>query len=452
VRIRVSQGRITEIGTDLAIGPADRTFDADGGGVLPGLHDHHVHLYAAAAAEHSLRLGPPDVSDREQLVGALTEAGRLAPPGAWLRGIQYHDSVAGPLDRTSLDAIVPNRPVRIQHRSGSQWILNSRGLELLLPAAFNDDGMERDASGSPTGRLSRMDRWIDDSLGHTSPSLEGIGEAAARRGITGFTDATPFTSSKELTELARAKDSGCLRQRVSVMTGPGSGVVCPKHLSVGPVKVVLDDATLPSFEELRLTVADSHRAGRAVAIHCVTRVQTVLASTVLVDVGSIPGDRIEHGGVIPLELVPVLARLGVVVVTNPGFIFDRGDRYLSDVEALEVPNLYRCASLRNAGVSVACGTDAPFGPDNPWAVAQTAVSRKTRSGKFIGPEERVDPWTALSMFLGSSVFPATMRTVSPGGAGDLCVLFPPLGEGLRELSASNVAACIVAGELIADNR
>jgi predicted amidohydrolase YtcJ len=452
VRIRVSQGRITDIGTDLAIGPADRTFEAAGGGVLPGLHDHHVHLYAAAAAARSLRLGPPDVSEREHLVRALSEGDRLAAPGAWLRGIQYHESVAGPLDRTSLDAIVPDRPVRIQHRSGSQWILNSRGLELLLPAAFNDEGMERDSSGSPTGRLTRMDRWIDDSLGHASPPFEEISRSAARRGVTGFTDATPFGKSGELADLARAKARGHLRQRVSVMTAPGSDVGCQTHLSVGPVKVLLDDVTLPSFEELRLTVAETHRAGRAVAVHCVTRVQIVLTATVLEDVGSIPGDRIEHGGVIPLELVPVLSRLKVTVVTNPGFIRDRGDHYLSDIEALEVPNLYRCASLRNAGVLVACGTDAPFGPDDPWTVAQTAATRRTRSGKSVGPEERVDNWTAISMFLGSSVFPATMRTVSPGAAGDLCLLYPPLREGLRELSVGNVAACVVAGELIADNR
>jgi predicted amidohydrolase YtcJ len=452
VRIRVSQGCITEIGTDLAIGPADRTFEAAGGGVLPGLHDHHVHLYAAAAAQRSLRLGPPDVSEREHLVRTLVEADRQAPPGAWLRGIQYHESVAGPLDRTSLDAIVPDRPVRIQHRSGSQWILNSRGLAWLLPAAFNDEGMERDATGSPTGRLSRMDRWIDDSLGHASPSFEEISGAAARRGITGFTDATPFSSSGDLDDLARAKDRGHLLQRVSVMTAPGSDVGCRRNLSVGPVKVLLDDVTLPNFEELRLTVAETHRAGRAVAVHCVTRVQVVLTATVLEDVGSIPGDRIEHGGVIPLELVPLLARLNVTVVTNPGFILDRGDRYLREVEAMEVPNLYRCASLRNAGVPVACGTDAPFGPGDPWAVAQTAVTRRTRSGESIGPEERVDPRTAISMFLGSSAFPATMRTVSPGAAGDLCLLYPPLREGLRELSVGNVAACVVAGEVIADNR
>jgi hypothetical protein len=56
------------------------------------------------------------------------------------------------------------------------------------------------------------------------------------------------------------------------------------------------------------------------------------------------------------------------------------------------------------------------------------------------------------MFLGSSAFPATMRTVSPGAAGDLCLLYPPLREGLRELSVGNVAACVVAGEVIADNR
>ena len=32
--------------------------------------------------------------------------------------IGYHESVAGPLDRDRLDALVPGRPVRVQHRSG----------------------------------------------------------------------------------------------------------------------------------------------------------------------------------------------------------------------------------------------------------------------------------------------------------------------------------------------
>ncbi len=101
-------------------------FDAAGGTVLPGLHDHHVHLHSAAAAETSIRVGPPQVRDRAALASLLasTEAG----DDGWIRAVGYHDSVAGPLDRAALDAMVPSVPLRIQHRSGVLWMLNSAGL------------------------------------------------------------------------------------------------------------------------------------------------------------------------------------------------------------------------------------------------------------------------------------------------------------------------------------
>ena len=46
----------------------------------------------------------------------------------WLRGVAYHESVAGPLDRDRLDAWVADRPLRVQHRSGALWMLNSAGI------------------------------------------------------------------------------------------------------------------------------------------------------------------------------------------------------------------------------------------------------------------------------------------------------------------------------------
>jgi len=36
-------------------------FDANGGAVVPGLHDHHIHLNATAAAMASVSCGPPNV-------------------------------------------------------------------------------------------------------------------------------------------------------------------------------------------------------------------------------------------------------------------------------------------------------------------------------------------------------------------------------------------------------
>ncbi|HEY3749338.1 MAG TPA: hypothetical protein VGL80_09075 [Pseudonocardiaceae bacterium] len=82
---------------------------------------------AVAAAMHSVDCGPPRVRTAAHLRDAL----RTAPPGDWVRGVGYHESVAGLLDRDVLDGMVPDRPVRVQHRGGALWTVNSVGLAAL---------------------------------------------------------------------------------------------------------------------------------------------------------------------------------------------------------------------------------------------------------------------------------------------------------------------------------
>jgi predicted amidohydrolase YtcJ len=447
-RIRISSGTISAVGPALEIGVTDQVIDADGGAVLPGLHDHHIHLLAAAAARTSVRLGPPEVVDPDGFVDALRGVARTSPSGAWIRGIGYHESVAGPIDRDLLDRVVPERPVRVQERTGRQWVLNTRALELLELTASSGEGVETDLGGRPTGRISRMDDWLRDAMDQPPPSLEQVGAEAARVGITGFSDATPFPDARALEPLARAVESGELRQRVCVMTAPRAHPeVGP--LVLGPIKVLLDDETLPVVDELAAVIGSSHREERPVAVHCVTRVQLVATVAALAMAGAVPGDRIEHGALIPLDLVPELVSLGVIVVTNPGFVFERGDRYAMDVEPDDQPDLYRCRSLLASGVAMAAGTDAPFGPADPWEVMRAAVSRSTRAGAPLGPDEAISAPIALSLFLGSADRPSIPRSVVPGSPGDLCILSVPLGRALEELSASNVVATVIDGVPIA---
>ena len=56
------------------------------------------------------------------------------------------------------------------------------------------------------------------------------------------------------------------------------------------------------------------------------------------------------------------------MVTQPNFVAERGDQYLADVPAGEHHELWRLASLKDAGVPVALSTDMPFGDADPWAV------------------------------------------------------------------------------------
>ena len=94
VDIRLSD-QIEEVAEALAPLPAETVFDAAGGAVIPGLHDHHVHLRAAAAAAGSVQVGPGQVHNRAQLAVALA----AAPVGGdgEIRAVGYHESVAGPL-------------------------------------------------------------------------------------------------------------------------------------------------------------------------------------------------------------------------------------------------------------------------------------------------------------------------------------------------------------------
>ena len=120
VDVRIADGRISAVGT-FQPEPLEPVIDAEFCLLLPGLHDHHIHVAAAAAALASVRCGPPEVRDLDGL------AARLRQPGTgWLRGVAYHESVAGLIDRDWLDRAVSDRPVRIQHRSGRLWILQFR--------------------------------------------------------------------------------------------------------------------------------------------------------------------------------------------------------------------------------------------------------------------------------------------------------------------------------------
>jgi predicted amidohydrolase YtcJ len=155
----------------------------------------------------------------------------------------------------------------------------------------------------------------------------------------------------------------------------------------------------------------------------------VLLLAALADARPLAGDRIEHAALVPAELVGELARLGVRVVTQPGFLPHRGDEFLSGLPAADHQDLYRCASLLRAGVPVALSSDAPYGPLDPWAVIAAATGRRTASGQVAGPGERITFAQALDAYLAPWDDPGgPPRQVRPGMTADLVILGTPLAE------------------------
>jgi predicted amidohydrolase YtcJ len=276
--------------------------------------------------------------------------------------------------------------------------------------------------------------------------LAAVGAELAGYGVTGVTDATPIEHATDAELLAAGTDGFPLR--VVLTGGPALPVEAATGRERGPVKLVAADHRLPALADLVSGIAAARRHGRAVAVHCVTREALVLVLAAFEETGTVPGDRIEHGAVVAVELVARLRQLGLTVVTQPNFVAERGDDYLTDVDAADRPDLWRCGSLLAAGVAVGAGTDAPFGSPDPWLAIAAAIDRRTAAGRVLGPAERVDAMTALGLFLAPLAQPGgPRRRVVAGAAADICLLGMPLADALAAPSSTHVAATIAGGRL-----
>jgi predicted amidohydrolase YtcJ len=448
IDVRIAGGRIAEIGHALSRRAGERMLDASGGALLPGLHDHHIHLFALAVADASVRCGPPQVRGLDALARALR--GRGGQSG-WIRGVGYHESVAGDLDRALLDDLVPDHPLRIQHRSGAMWALNSPALDRLgLDRGVDRPGVERDPAGRATGRLFRLDAWLRESVGDgAAPSLADVSLRLASFGVTGLTDATAENSGSELRAFATAAERGELLQHLVVMGRQDLPSATHTTVERGALKVVLDESDLPSFEELQGIIETAHGESRSAAVHCVTRSALVLAAAAFAEAGSRPGDRIEHAAVAPPDAVQLLEKLPLTVVTQPGFIRERGDAYLVEVEPRDRPWLYRCRGFLDASVPLGGSTDAPFGDPDPWAAMRAAVDRRTEAGATIGSNEALAPERALALFTSPPARPgAAPRSIEVGARANLCLLDRPWSTARSELSSEGVVATIRNGRVI----
>lgn len=434
--VRLADGRIAEIGPRLT-GPSDDEIDGRGGALIPGLCDHHIHLFGYAARADSVDLedaSPPEAARR------IAAAAAARPPGAWIRALGWHETATGELTRADLDRLAPRHRLRVQHQTGALWVLNTAALES-LPADDDPPGLDR-----ATGCLWRGDAWLRARIAAGPPPLAPIGARLAAWGITALTDASVTTDADAAGRLADAHRTGDLPQRLMLMSGGALNAPADAAFTVGPVKVLLDDHALPEFDDFLARIADARVWGRPVAVHCVTAAELALSLAAFATAGARPGDRIEHGGVIAPDAIGQLRALGLTVVTQPAFIYERGDRYAAEVAADDLPDLYRLASLRAAGVPVAASSDAPYASADPWMGIAAACDRRSRGGRVLGSDEAVDAAVALSLYHGDPADPGgPPRRVAVGAAADLVLLDAPLADVLASPSPDHVRATFVAG-------
>ena len=183
------------------------------------------------------------------------------------------------------------------------------------------------------------------------------------------------------------------------------------HLWIGHVKLMLTMTTgllTPSYQDLVDQVVIAHRLGFPVAIHAVEEeaVRTAVnaisnsRSTVIktLDVSRntnsdypifcpTPRDRIEHCSECPPSLLESIKKSGVVISTQPGFLYWNGDRYLESVDPSLLPCLYPVGDLSRFAIPLSFGSDGPVIPLDPWHGIYSAVTGLSRLGSaVIGPD------------------------------------------------------------------
>jgi predicted amidohydrolase YtcJ len=432
--LRVERGIITAIG-ELSAQPGEAVIDAGAAALLPGLHDHHIHLAATAVRGQSIVCGPPEVRNGADLAKRLA----VAPGTGWLRGILYHETVGGLPSARELDLICSHRPLRIQHRSGRMWLFNSAGLELLLESAAPPPGLEMEHS-KPTGRLFDEDSWLRSVLGTAAPGFAEVSRELAAFGVTGLTDMSPSNGHEMAAHFAAEQVAGRLLQTVRL-----AGTL---ELGSGPAKLHLHENALPDFDGTVSFVRAAHAAGRPIASHCTTETELVFTLAAICEAGALAGDRIEHAGIARDSHIAQMAELDLAVCGQPHFIAERGDQYIADVEPELVPLLYRQASFLKAGIPLAAGSDAPFGTLDPWLAMKAAMTRRTAGGQLIGADEALTAEQAIALYLAEPDDLSRQRTLKVGVPADLCLLHQPWKNARKSLESSLVRAAMIGGKLV----
>jgi predicted amidohydrolase YtcJ len=161
--VAIEEERIKALGSGIERPDADRRIDLEGGALVPGFCDAHVHLPATG-----LYAGGMDfrgVHSADQILDSFTAHAR--GDGAVMFGGNFEDPLDRPLTRADLDRVVGDRPAMLARADMHSCIVSSALINQLDLTGI--DGVDVDDSGRPTGYLREQAacgawNWFDASL------------------------------------------------------------------------------------------------------------------------------------------------------------------------------------------------------------------------------------------------------------------------------------------------
>lgn len=487
--LAIRDGHIQYIGSRLNVAALKssqtRVIDCRSKTLVPGFNDAHCHFFSGLRKLFSLDLSPAAVSSITQLQVALRRKTQYVPKGTWLSGADYNEFYLAEKRHPTcrdLDAAAPDHPVIITHRSLHACVLNSLAMRKVGINNETEEPLEgiieRDLeSGEPNGILYEMLTWVQKRIQSPLSQDEyqwGIRELNRQylsMGLTSFSDATVTNNLAQWETFRKLIEEGSIQSRLNLMLGYDQLPEYLKHrehintdtngLKTGCLKIVISEATgdiRPAQLELNRAVLEAGQAGFQVAIHAVEKTSVEAAVIALEYAQSVlpPKDRrqrIEHCSECPPDLISRIARLKVVIATQPPFLYYHGERYLVQVPPETQRCLYPFQSLLKAGLIVAGSSDAPVVSNNPLMGIYSAVTRRAQSGQVLLPQETLTAAQALEMYTLNSAYAHFEEnekgSLTAGKLADIVMLnADPLACPSEEIKDIQVEMTLIGGDVV----
>lgn len=504
----VRGGAVLHSGTLDAMRPlagALQTIDLKGAAAYPGLMDSHVHLTGVGLREMTLNLDR--VASVAELVASV-KAWHAAHPGdeplvgrGWIETHWPEKRFPG---RADLDAVSATRPIVLGRADGHAMVLNGAALRLAgIDRTTRDPAggrIERDASGEATGML------IDTAMNLIEPKLpslsygrrkEALAKGTALYARRSWTAAANMsTEAQDVKALFELAAEGRLPIRVDVfMTPEDSAEVLRRGPYADPtglvrvrgVKLYMDGALGSRGAALKAPYADRpDTSGLTIAEHDGTLaiLRQALASRCQIAFHAI-GDRgnrmvldwmveafrtdgpaaaeslwrVEHAQIVDPADIAWFAKSGVVASMQPSHAI--GDLHFAPARLGEarLRGAYAWKTLRDAGVVVAGGTDAPVEVGDPRIEFYAATARKDlqgRSGPDWHPEEALSRTEALALFTTAGAYGVQddrRGALEAGRSADISVFSADLTTVAEaDILKAEPLLTIVGGRIVHDGR
>ncbi|MDV3295097.1 MAG: amidohydrolase family protein [Brachybacterium paraconglomeratum] len=462
--LRIDDGVIVEVGASLPRRAGEEVLDAGGALAIPGLWDQHVHTGQLAQAHARLETtGAGSVGVLLERVRAELAARReTGAAGAALIGFGHRlVDFAIPPTVPALDEATGSVPTVLIGGDAHHAWLNSAALHALgLP---------------PRDGIVAEEDWF--ALAPHLPELPGVAESVAtgaamlqrqalQRGVVGLVDmewGRPWESWPHRSPRMRIR-TAVYPEELAAAPGPTGTALDPSGLvTMGPLKVIVDGAlgshsayTREAYtdghgyaghgvlsvgpEALRDALAEARRRGLTAAVHAIGDAAAQVALAAIAEVGI--AARIEHAQMLTDDDIDAMASLGVVASVQPAHLLDDRDA----TEAIwpgHGTQAFRLRDLREAGVELALGSDAPVAPLDPWLAMAAAVHRSADERPAWHPSQQLQPREALAASTDG------VGRLAVGGRADIVLLEEadelfadvPVGtDGLMDEAAAREAA------------